>query len=252
VDDFLDGGAVIRPRAMCPNCRCYERHRVTALVIDSLARQLDGARLVIDVAPSPVLAPILRTATGGLYLSTDFDPAADRRDVMMQADLTRLPLPDGSVDVLFCSHVLEHIPDDAAALAEIRRVLSAHGVAFVVVPFRHGPTDEDPLATPDERIRRFGQADHVRAYGDDIDDRMRAAGLGASAATSIDLFGADRVHRYGLLADERFWFVSTSVAAPPALPRFDEEWPGEAAAETVARRTAWRRWRNLLRARSRR
>jgi SAM-dependent methyltransferase len=249
VDDFLDGGAVIRPRAMCPNCRCYERHRVTALVIDSLARQLGGAQLVIDVAPSPVLAPILRASIGGLYLSTDFDPAADRRDVMLQADLTRLPLPDGSVDVMFCSHVLEHIPDDAAALAEIRRVLSNGGVAFVVVPFRPGPTDEDPLAPPDERVRRFGQADHVRYYGDDIDDRMRAAGLGVSAATSIDLFGADLVHRYGLLANERFWFVSTTVAAPPALPRFEEvEWLGIAPDETAIDR----RWRNVLWPRRRR
>jgi SAM-dependent methyltransferase len=52
-------------------------------------------------------------------------------------DLSRgLPLPDESVDVVYHSHVLEHIDRDhvAAFQAEVRRVLKPGGVQRIVVP----------------------------------------------------------------------------------------------------------------------
>ena len=159
-----------------------------ALVLEGLTPTLAAARIVLDVAPVPVLSRLLARDTGGLYLPIDIDPAADSRRVMMQADLTRIPLPDDSVDVIMCTQVLEHVPDDLAAMREIRRVLSPNGIAFVNIPFRPGTvTDEDPSAPVEERIRRFGQADHVRFYGDDCDDRLRAAGLGFAALARLDL-----------------------------------------------------------------
>jgi SAM-dependent methyltransferase len=45
-----------------------------------------------------------------------------------------LPLPDGSVDAAVCFEVLEHVPDEAAALAEIRRVLKPGGDFVLTVP----------------------------------------------------------------------------------------------------------------------
>ncbi len=49
-------------------------------------------------------------------------------------DVTRLPFPDGSFDRIIASEVLEHVPDDAAALAELRRVLAPGGRLAVTVP----------------------------------------------------------------------------------------------------------------------
>ena len=127
--------------------------------------------------------------SGVAYLGMDFDPGADNRVVNVQASLTRLPLPDASVGLMVCFHVLEHIPDDAAAMAEMARALAPGGVAVVQVPRRKGvPTDEDPEAPVDERLRRFGQRDHVRFYGDDFEDRLRAAGLEVCTMTMKELY----------------------------------------------------------------
>jgi predicted SAM-dependent methyltransferase len=48
----------------------------------------------------------------------------------------RLPFPDGSASLIYCSHMLEHLfPDDALRLlGEMRRVLSDDGVARIAVP----------------------------------------------------------------------------------------------------------------------
>ena len=49
-------------------------------------------------------------------------------------DATRLPFPDDTFDRVIASEVLEHIPDDAAALAELVRVLQPGGTIAVTVP----------------------------------------------------------------------------------------------------------------------
>jgi SAM-dependent methyltransferase len=56
----------------------------------------------------------------------------------VRADACRLPFPDASFDRVIASEVLEHIPDDALAMAELSRVLRPDGTMAVTVP-RCGP-----------------------------------------------------------------------------------------------------------------
>lgn len=53
---------------------------------------------------------------------------------LILADVTRLPFKDGSFNRVICSEVLEHVPDDQKAVAELVRVLDKSGTIGVSVP----------------------------------------------------------------------------------------------------------------------
>ena len=207
-----------RPDASCTRCGSLERHRALAGILTGLADRLTGG-CVADVAPSRQLSSRLRelaASAGVAYLGLDFDPAADGRAVNTQASLTQLPLRERSVSLMICFHVLEHIPDDRAAMAEIARVLTPGGVALVQVPRKEGvPTDEDPGAPVEERIRRFGQDDHVRWYGDDFEDRLRTSGLTVVSARMGELFEHRLGALLGIVPDEPIWLCTVGDPLPP-------------------------------------
>src|SRR5262249_12426105 len=78
-------------------------------------------------------------------------------------------------------HVLEHVPDDRRAMREFYRVLKPGGWAILLVPITVERTFEDPaVVDPAERLRLFGQEDHVRRYGPDYGDRLSEAGFAVS------------------------------------------------------------------------
>jgi SAM-dependent methyltransferase len=154
-----------------------------------------GAR-VLHVAPEPGLARRLR-ALDIDYLSVDLDSP----HAMKRCDITAIPEPDGAFDVVICNHVLEHIPDDRQAMRELRRVLRPGGLAVLQHPVYDRPdTYEDfSVVDPAERLRVFGQEDHVRIYGWDMLDRLRAAGFEDIVAPEPwHDFPADEQARFGL------------------------------------------------------
>jgi SAM-dependent methyltransferase len=211
-----------RSSARCPRCNALERHRFLALLVRAL-QPADGVTgLTLDVAPSTYLSPLIEELSTGRYVAIDFDPDADGRRVDVRASLTDIPLRSESVRVLVCYHVLEHVPDDASAMAEIARVLSPGGIALVQVPWRPGATDEDPTAPVEERIRRFGQADHVRWYGDDFVERLRSAGLHVTELTPGEVLPPAAVQLVGAVAGERTWICTSDPDALPALERIRE------------------------------
>jgi SAM-dependent methyltransferase len=94
----------------------------------------------------------------------------------VQGDATRLPFADGAFDRVIASEVLEHIPDDAAALAELARVLRPGGSMAVTVPSWLPETVCWRLS--DEYHAPFVEGGHVRIYGRaDLRARLRTAGL---------------------------------------------------------------------------
>jgi SAM-dependent methyltransferase len=111
--------------------------------------------------------------------------------VDVQSDITRMAFRDASFDLIVCSHVLEHIPDDLAAMREVLRVCKPGGTAILNVPYEPGSkTFEDPsITTPEERRRAFGQADHVRVYsGTDYISRLESCGWHVSHVDYVNGF----------------------------------------------------------------
>lgn len=92
----------------------------------------------------------------------------------VRADLLALPFPDASFDVVMASEVLEHIPADEIAMAEIARVVRPGGRVAVTVP-RFWP-ERVCWALSNEYHDVAGG--HVRIYrGDVLADRLSRAGL---------------------------------------------------------------------------
>ncbi len=192
---FRSYGYVKRKDAACPHCGSLERHRLVWLHLARATNLFDGQpKKVLHVAPEGSLEPRLKGVLGEGYLSADLEPGA-----MVQMDICDIHYPDESFDVVFCSHVLEHVPDDRRAMRELRRVLKPSGFAVLQVPISVEQTVEDPsVKDPAERMRRFGHPDHVRRYGRDYPDRLRESGFQVTIKDPRDIVDDSELVPFGV------------------------------------------------------
>jgi SAM-dependent methyltransferase len=199
-------GALGRKAARCPRCGSLERHRHLWLYLEREMAVTSAPLAVLHVAPDEGIDRRMAGLGNLRYVSGDLHGERGSQAL----DLTALTFEDAAFDLVIAFHVLEHIPDDARALGEIRRVLRPGGSALLQVPLRDGPTLEDPAAdTPQARLARFGQEDHVRQYGADFPDRVAAAGLEPEAVEYA--LPAAELERFGIPADPAWWrFVRAS------------------------------------------
>ena len=182
---FAPFGIERRNDAMCPHCGSLERHRLLWLFFERHTNLFNGQpKSVLHIAPERCLVPRLRRRIGIGYVTGDLhDRHAD-----VQFDITQIHYPAATFDVIYCSHVLEHVPEDRRALAEMHRVLKPGGWAVIMVPITAESTVEDPSVTdPKERLRRFGQSDHVRRYGRDFVGRLLEAGFDVREYSALDV-----------------------------------------------------------------
>jgi SAM-dependent methyltransferase len=87
-------------------------------------------------------------------------PGADVRLVEPDGSL---PLGHGEVDLVWCSEVLEHIPDVGHALLEVRRVLKPGGRLLATVPF-HGRVQAAAIALTRFEAHFDPLGQHVRFF----------------------------------------------------------------------------------------
>jgi Methyltransferase domain len=124
---------------------------------------LTEARSVLHMAPEGVLASLLQRPNID-YVSGDLEPGY----AMEVMDITALPRPDHTFDAVLCNHVLEHTYEDW------------------------------DVTGPEDRLREFGQEDHVRLYGRDFADRLTAAGFEVSMRQYADELDPSERSRYAL------------------------------------------------------
>jgi SAM-dependent methyltransferase len=122
----------------------------------------------------------------------------------VRADLLALPFPDASFDAVMASEVLEHIPDDAGAIAEIARVVRPGGRVAVTVP-RWWPERVCWALSRDYHDVAGG---HVRIYrGHELEQRLRGAGLSPAGAH----------HAHALHAP--YWWLNCAIGRDSAPSR---------------------------------
>lgn len=193
---FAEFGRKRRKNARCPWCHALERHRFAWLYLTQRTDLFEAPpKRMLHFAPEPMFETLFRGRLGEGYMTADLlDPKAD-----LQTDIAAIALPDDQFDMVYCSHVLEHVVEDHQAMREIWRVLKPGGWALVSVPIIRDVTLEDPsVVTPDDRARVFGHPEHVRIYGKDFVDRLREAGFAVDVRLPWDLYGDEERERMGL------------------------------------------------------
>jgi SAM-dependent methyltransferase len=90
-----------------------------------------GARVIAADLDPGELGPV-----GGMLaaMRAEGEAPPPAQAAAVAADATGLPFADGSFDAIIAAEILEHVPHDAAALAEIARVLRPGGTVAVTVP----------------------------------------------------------------------------------------------------------------------
>ncbi|MCE5248726.1 methyltransferase domain-containing protein [bacterium] len=152
---------------------------------------------MLHVAPEQGMVKILEKRIGSGYVTADLNSP----EVMVKLDITQIPCGDKSFDVIYCSNVLEHIPDDKRAIRELYRVLKADGWAVILVPVTADVTFEDASITePEERLKYFGQEDHVRRYGPDFITRLEEPGFIVRVISPHDILSREEITLMGITA----------------------------------------------------
>lgn len=169
--DFMAVGN--RPTAKCRKCGSLERTRLMWMYIEEEVVLGPGTR-VLHLAPERGTYSRLRQVVGAAsYTAADLFPNLfPFAEGIVEIDLCNLnDWPSERYDLIVHSHVLEHTPCSIAyTLYHLHRMLTPTGRHICVIPFSRGRYDEtfgDILE--EERVRRFGQNDHVRLIG--ADDR---------------------------------------------------------------------------------
>lgn len=177
---------------LCPFCG--SRSRTRRLYSFLIENELIWGK-VLHFSPSRSVYRLLKKNPEIQYFSTDFEDEflADYR-----YDITQIPLKNDFFDLIICYHILEHIENDKTAMEELHRVLKAEGICIIQTPFKEGYIYEDfSKKTPEERLKAFGQEDHVRIYSvDGLQHRLKENGF---QNIEIKTFPANE--RYGFMEE---------------------------------------------------
>ncbi len=187
---------------LTPTNGARSRHRLICLFLKNETDIFKAERKVLHIAPEYCLyQKFIATESCKYYPGDKMADGYGKQVGVNNVDLTDLPYDDFFFDYVLCNHVLEHIPDDRKAMAEIYRVLQPSGEAVITIPIDEaiGKTYEDETITsPEQRKKHFGQWDHLRLYSTDIKERLESIGFEVELIRYGDRFSREDYAKYGL------------------------------------------------------
>tara|TARA_R100001369_G_scaffold31211_6_gene55422 strand:- start:15062 stop:15757 length:696 start_codon:yes stop_codon:yes gene_type:complete len=190
-----------RPNVLSPSTLSLERHRLLWLYLKNETDFFAENLKVLHFAPEQCFLNRFKELKNLDYTTTDLlSPIAD-----VKADICDLPFEDNSYDVILCNHVLEHITNDTKAMQELYRVMKPRGYGVFQIPQdlnRAETFEDDTITDRTERAKIFGQYDHVRVYGRDYFDKLRAIGFKVEEVDYTAQFSNEAVDKYRLAKGE--------------------------------------------------
>ena len=209
IRNFNPYGVNKRPNAVCPVCLSLERHRLMWLYFQQETDLCNKSpKRMLHIAPEACLMDRLTSLSHLDYWPGDLD-----KPEIPTVDITDIQFPANHFDIVYCSHVLEHVPDDIQAIREFARVLKPSGWAILQVPIIGDSTQEDlSITDPTERARLYGQPDHVRQYGRDYKDRLEEGGFHVQVIPYFSEFTDQQSERYGFSTENNDIYLCRSIA----------------------------------------
>ena len=192
-----------RKNALSPSTLSLERHRLMWLFLKNETSFFTSSKKIktLHIAPEQCFLKIFKKQKNLDYITSDLEsPIAD-----VKADICNLPFEDDSFDVVFCNHVLEHIPDDKKAMQELFRVLKKGGFGVFQIPqdmSRENTFEDASITDKEERTRVFGQYDHVRVYGRDYFNKLRSVGFKVDEVDYTQRITPKELERFCLMKNE--------------------------------------------------
>ncbi len=192
-----------RKNALSPSTLSLERHRLLWLYLKNETNFFScSTKLkVLHIAPEQCFLSIFKEQKNLEYITSDLEsPIAD-----VKADICNLPFEEEEFDIIFCNHVLEHIPDDTKAMKELYRVMKTGGYGIFQIPqdlTRTVTFEDDSITDPKERAKIFGQYDHVRVYGLDYFDKLRTIGFNVEQVDYTKEIASELVQKHALTQGE--------------------------------------------------
>jgi len=190
-----------RNNVLSPSTLSLERHRLLWLYLQNETNFFTAQKRVLHFAPEQAFYKRFKKMPKLDYTTTDLNsPLAD-----VKADICNLPFQDNEFDIIFCNHVLEHIPDDTKAMQELYRILKPHGFGVFQIPQdlnREKTFEDNSITDKKERAEIFGQYDHVRIYGRDYFDKLRSVGFKVEEVDFTARLSEDDIIKYCLQKGE--------------------------------------------------
>ena len=190
-----------RNNVLSPSTLSLERHRLLWMYLKNETNFFSTPKRVLHFAPEQAFHKRFKKMQNLNYVTTDLEsPLAD-----VKADICNLPFEDNSFDIIFCNHVLEHIPDDTKAMKELYRVLKSGGYGIFQIPqdlSRDTTFEDDSITDKKERAKIFGQYDHVRVYGRDYFDKLRSIGFKVEEVDYTSTLSEEEITKYCLAKGE--------------------------------------------------
>ncbi len=200
----------------------FYRYLATEAVEDLAWRHgpLRGQR-VADLGCGPGYYTDALRAAGATVVAIEGDPEeiGSPRDVpagVLLGDATRLPVPDQSLDGVFCSNMLEHTPDTAAVAREIARVLRPGGWCYLSWTNWYSPWGGHDMTPYQFLGPRFGPSLYERRHGPPRKNRygegLFAVHIGPTLRTFDDTAGL-RIDT----VEPRYWPWARAVTRVPGV-----------------------------------
>lgn len=199
-------GGGVRKFAVCPLCYSLDRSRWVWYILENEIEIFQKRSSILHFAPEKGIEERIKKTDYFEYITADIQEG--KADQVI--DITNISFPDQTFDYIICNHVLEHIKDESKALSELKRCIKEDGRVIFSVPicWEQKTIEDDNVATSEQRLLEYGQSDHVRLYGNDLQIRLEKHGFKVKKMRVDEKLSKEEIERLSLIPEDTIWILT--------------------------------------------